>query len=275
MPSCTRAPPESLMKTNGEPVFSDCCIISATLSQCTSPAEPPATVKSWLARCTSRPSMEAAPGHHAVGRHVFAGHAEQRGAVLRKQPDLLEAVRIDQRVDALARRQLARLHAASRACPRRRRASPRARLLRVLRSSPSDACGSVCSHGLTRRCGISSVSPPSSSRFASLTYSAGATVTLCVLPFSVIDVSDGAPCTCACRFRRRALPAARRRFAFAGSLPRFFGPSVARLEELRRHLREHRVGQHVFVAAVAALQAPARRRATAPTPASAGRRDGM
>ena len=26
MPSCTRAPPESLMKTNGEPVFSDCSI---------------------------------------------------------------------------------------------------------------------------------------------------------------------------------------------------------------------------------------------------------
>ena len=61
MPSCTRAPPESLMKTNGEPVFSDCSMISATLMECTSPAEPPDTVKSWLARCTRRPPTDAAP----------------------------------------------------------------------------------------------------------------------------------------------------------------------------------------------------------------------
>ena len=61
MPSCTRAPPESLMNTNGEPVFSDCCMISATLMECTSPAEPPDTVKSWLARCTRRPPTDAAP----------------------------------------------------------------------------------------------------------------------------------------------------------------------------------------------------------------------
>ena len=50
MPSCTRAPPESLMKTKGLPVISDCCMISATLVECSSPAEPPSTVKSWLAR---------------------------------------------------------------------------------------------------------------------------------------------------------------------------------------------------------------------------------
>ena len=36
-------------------------IISATLLQCVSPAAPPATVKSWLARCTSRPSIVAHP----------------------------------------------------------------------------------------------------------------------------------------------------------------------------------------------------------------------
>ena len=61
MPSWTRAPPESLMKTNGEPVFRDCSMISAILIEWTSPAEPPATVKSWLARCTSRPSTAAHP----------------------------------------------------------------------------------------------------------------------------------------------------------------------------------------------------------------------
>ena len=36
-------------------------MISATLMECTSPADPPDTVKSWLARCTSRPPTEAAP----------------------------------------------------------------------------------------------------------------------------------------------------------------------------------------------------------------------
>ena len=50
MPSCTRAPPESLMNTKGLPVISDCCMISATFVECSSPAEPPRTVKSWLAR---------------------------------------------------------------------------------------------------------------------------------------------------------------------------------------------------------------------------------
>ena len=49
------------MNTNGLPVFSERCITSATLSECTSPAEPPMTVKSWLARWTRRPSTEAAP----------------------------------------------------------------------------------------------------------------------------------------------------------------------------------------------------------------------
>src|ERR1039457_1057922 len=60
-PSCTRAPPESLMKTNGEPVFSEDVMVSAILPACTSPAEPPATVKSWLATCTSRPSIRPLP----------------------------------------------------------------------------------------------------------------------------------------------------------------------------------------------------------------------
>ena len=50
MPSCTRAPPESLMKTKGVPVLSDMLIMSAILLQWTSPAAPPTTVKSWLAR---------------------------------------------------------------------------------------------------------------------------------------------------------------------------------------------------------------------------------
>src|SRR5271157_2134469 len=49
------------MKMNGLPVCSASSITSATLWQWSSPAEPPRTVKSWLARWTSRPSIEAAP----------------------------------------------------------------------------------------------------------------------------------------------------------------------------------------------------------------------
>ena len=49
------------MKTNGLPVWSDISITSATFSEWTSPADPPRTVKSWLARWTRRPSIDAAP----------------------------------------------------------------------------------------------------------------------------------------------------------------------------------------------------------------------
>ena len=61
MPSCTRAPPESLMKTNGVPDLSADSIISTTFLECISPAEPPATVKSWLAMWTGRPSTAPVP----------------------------------------------------------------------------------------------------------------------------------------------------------------------------------------------------------------------
>src|ERR1039458_9257127 len=77
-PSCTRAPPESLMKTNGEPVFSEDVMVSAILPACTSPAEPPATVKSWLATCTSRPSIRPL----AVGRKNFYGSGSEWSGAL-------------------------------------------------------------------------------------------------------------------------------------------------------------------------------------------------
>ena len=67
------------------PVFSDCSMISATLTECTSPAEPPATVKSWLARWTSRPSTDAAPVTTPSAGKLLVGHAEQRCAVLGEQ----------------------------------------------------------------------------------------------------------------------------------------------------------------------------------------------
>ena len=109
MPSWTRAPPESLMKTNGLPVCSDSSITSATLCEWTSPAEPPRTVKSWLARWTRRPSTDAGAGDDAVGGNFLAGHAEVGLAVLGEQADLLEAAGVDQGVDPLAGGELALL----------------------------------------------------------------------------------------------------------------------------------------------------------------------
>ncbi len=61
MPSWTRAPPESLMKTNGVPHLSADSIICTTLIECISPAEPPMTVKSWLATWTGRPRTAPVP----------------------------------------------------------------------------------------------------------------------------------------------------------------------------------------------------------------------
>ena len=84
-------------------------MISATLMECTSPAEPPETVKSWLARWTRRPLTEAAPVTTPSAGKSLSGHAEQRGAMFGEQSGLFETVRIDQRFHSFARRQLAAL----------------------------------------------------------------------------------------------------------------------------------------------------------------------
>ena len=114
MPSCTRAPPESLMKTNGMPVFSDCSMISATLMEWTSPAEPPDD-REILAGQVDEPAVDRSrAGDHAVGRQSPCPPCRSSvGAMLGEQADLLEAARIDQGVDPLAGRQLARPGAAS------------------------------------------------------------------------------------------------------------------------------------------------------------------
>src|ERR1035438_9694937 len=121
-PSCTRAPPESLMNTNGVPVFIAAFMVSAILLACTSPAEPPATVKSWLARWTGRPPMRprpvtrrwsghrppanaAAPGDHSIGGQILVAHAEEPAVVLGEQPRLLKGIAVPQERDALPRGQ--------------------------------------------------------------------------------------------------------------------------------------------------------------------------
>ena len=106
------------MKTNGLPVLSDRRIMSAILSLCTSPAAPPATVKSWLARCTRRPSMVAHPVTTPSAGISLLGHTKIGSAMLGKLPDLLEAVLVHQSGDALARCQLAgRMLASMRSLP--------------------------------------------------------------------------------------------------------------------------------------------------------------
>jgi hypothetical protein len=54
-----------------------------------------------------RPSTDAAPVTTPSAGRSLPGHAEERGAVLGEQAGLLEAAGVDERVDALARRQLA------------------------------------------------------------------------------------------------------------------------------------------------------------------------
>jgi hypothetical protein len=47
-------------------------------------------------------------GDHAIGRHTLALHSEEHGTMLGEQPGLIEALRIEQSIDSLARRQLTR-----------------------------------------------------------------------------------------------------------------------------------------------------------------------
>ena len=95
------------MKMKGVPVLSEWCSVSAILLPCTSPAEPPATVKSWLAT-VHRPSVDfAAAGDHAIGRQRLVRHAEKRRPMLRKQPRFPHRIAIQQRRQPLPRRQFA------------------------------------------------------------------------------------------------------------------------------------------------------------------------
>src|SRR5260370_42074157 len=88
-PSCTRAPPESLMKTNGVPVFIDAFMVSAILLACTSPAEPPATVKSWLATWTGRPAIRPRPVTAPSAGQSFFAMPDRLPVVLANQPACL------------------------------------------------------------------------------------------------------------------------------------------------------------------------------------------
>jgi len=62
-----------------------------------------------LAGQMHQPSVDGgASRHHAVGGKLLVGHAEVRGPVPAKQPNLFKAALVRQPVHALARRKLAR-----------------------------------------------------------------------------------------------------------------------------------------------------------------------
>ena len=81
-------------------------MVSAILLAWTSPAEPPATVKSWLAKCTIRPSTRAPPGNHAIGGQFLLRHAEVLRPVRREESRLLESIGVEQQCETFAGRQL-------------------------------------------------------------------------------------------------------------------------------------------------------------------------
>ena len=109
MPSCTRAPPESLMKMNGLPVCSASSITSATLWR-VDLAGRAAQDREVLAGKVDEAAVDRRrAGDHAVGGNFLAGHAEVGLPVLGEEADLLEAAGIDQGVDALASGELSLL----------------------------------------------------------------------------------------------------------------------------------------------------------------------
>ena len=82
----------------------------------------------------------AAAGDHAIGRQRLVGHAEQQGAVLRKEAHFLEGVAIEQVSEALARGQLAFAMLLGGALRSAAGAHALPRLLRAPRCCPSESC---------------------------------------------------------------------------------------------------------------------------------------
>ena len=99
MPSCTRAPPESLMKTNGLPVCSDSSIDVGDLVRMDLAGRAPQDGEILAGKVDEAAVDRGRAGDDAVGGNVLAGHAEVGLAVLGEEADLLEAAGVDQGVD--------------------------------------------------------------------------------------------------------------------------------------------------------------------------------
>ena len=144
------------MPITGQPIFAARSMILHIFSPITSPSEPPNTVKSWLKTHTRAPVDRAVAGHHRVAPRPVLLHVEVVGAVAHERVELLEGARVEQLLDALARRVLAarvllllglraRSGSRPRAAPAAGRASPRRS---PAPSGAARACGGRCA---TRR----------------------------------------------------------------------------------------------------------------------------
>ena len=91
-PSWIRAPPESLIWTNGAPVEIARSITLHTFCACTSPIDPPKTVKSWEATKTFRPSTvpypvtTPSPGGRLRSIPKSCARCTAKGSVSTKEP---------------------------------------------------------------------------------------------------------------------------------------------------------------------------------------------
>ena len=78
MPSCTRAPPESLMKINGEPVFSEWHHDLGNLDRMHLAGRSACHRKILAGQVDQPPGNRCCAGYHAVRGHLFAFHPEHR-----------------------------------------------------------------------------------------------------------------------------------------------------------------------------------------------------
>ena len=102
-----RAPPESFRPMTGAPIFIARSITLQIFSAYASDSEPPKTVKSWVKTKTSRPSIGAVAGDHAVAEEALLVQTEVVDARVTNASELDERPRVEQQVESLARRQLA------------------------------------------------------------------------------------------------------------------------------------------------------------------------
>ena len=110
-----RAPPESLSPITGAPLRTAMSMTLQIFWAWVSLSEPPNTVKSWGEGVDLAAVDRAPPRDHPVARGPLLGHAEVGGAVGDEGVPLLEGARIEQKLQPLARGELAarvlRLHA--------------------------------------------------------------------------------------------------------------------------------------------------------------------
>ena len=107
-PSWIRAPPESLIEMKGFRAATAMSITFQIFFACISPRLPPALVKSWAAAKTVRPLIRPKPVTTPSPGISFSPETEERGTVLHEELDLLERPRIEERIESLPGRELAR-----------------------------------------------------------------------------------------------------------------------------------------------------------------------